>query len=243
MTDMLGSPTRRTLLSLAVGAGTMAAVGGSIAAPAGAHPGRSTEWDVAMRDLIDAQRILAQTGPAYTAADAARQATAPNVEHVDWQGLEGITPHPGQIRHIDTVKCRKDTLRHIEAGYWRHNPEHPRRRLAALDQLDAYRAAVAENERRHASVYGPAVEANEAAVVRVDLCEARLMEMPAPHGQALLWKIDHLVHDEGDGTTPSWTIGYAEPMLRDALRLLQDVASPKQSAPSRYSTAREASID
>lgn len=210
------STSRRGALGILATLPLLAAAGPAV----GQTAADTAEWDAAMSDLIEAKEILARTAPAYAAARAAMEATEPDSTKVDWQGLEGTTARPEQVRHLDTAKCRSDTLRHIEAGYWRHDPERPRRRLAALDQLDAYRAAVAENQRRHAPTYRPALEADEAAVYRVDLCEVRLMETPAPHGRALLWKIDHLVHGEGDGTTPSWSIDYVEPMLADARRLL-----------------------
>ncbi|MCI1141712.1 hypothetical protein MOP88_04160 [Sphingomonas sp. WKB10] len=58
--------------------------------------------------------------------------------------------------------------------------------------------------------------------------------MPAPHLPALLWKIERLVNDEGDGCTASWSIDYVEPMLRDARRLLGGDAGQDHTASLRY---------
>ncbi|WP_267397138.1 MULTISPECIES: hypothetical protein [unclassified Sphingomonas] len=218
--------SRRSVLT-----GAVAAAGVAIAPTAIASAATSTgAWDAAMRDLLQAEHDVAVTAARYRAARAAMRATAPDEGQVDWQGLEGVIDSSANLRHIDTAQVRHATLRHIEAGCWRYDPEHPQRRLAALDQVEAYRDADAENKRRHAAIYEPAVEADEAAVDRLDQCENRLIAMPAPHREALPWKIERLINDDGDDCTATWAIDYVEPMLRDARRLLNGNASPETSA-------------
>lgn len=48
-----------------------------------------------------------------------------------------------------------------------------------------------------------------------------LMLMPAPHGDALLWKLDHIMEDCGDGSCAGWSLSYTEQMMADARRLLR----------------------
>jgi hypothetical protein len=47
-----------------------------------------------------------------------------------------------------------------------------------------------------------------------------LMLLPAPHGEALMWKLNHVLEDSGDGGCAPWSISYLEQMMADARRLL-----------------------
>jgi hypothetical protein len=190
--------------------------------PAGAAiPSDAARWEAALRDLAEAERLMKLARLEDDAARAAKDAGKPDGSRIDWEGLDGILPVRGHYQRIDIARVRADTLMHIERGYWRHNPKHPLRRLAALDQLEAYRDADAENDARHASRSTAAADRYDAAITAAYESEKRLIDMPAPHLPALLWKIERLVNDEGDGCTASWAIDYVEPMLADARRLLK----------------------
>ncbi|WP_260598878.1 hypothetical protein [Sphingomonas endolithica] len=47
-----------------------------------------------------------------------------------------------------------------------------------------------------------------------------LLEMPAPHNQALLWKLEHVLEIEGDGFTASWGGPFIKQVMDDMRRLL-----------------------
>lgn len=58
-----------------------------------------------------------------------------------------------------------------------------------------------------------------------DLCHAmckaidRLMAEPAPHLSAVLWKLEQVIKDEGQGFTANWSVKYISPILDDVRRL------------------------
>ncbi len=213
----ISTPSRRSILGALAAVPAMAIS----AVPADAN-GTAYEWDAALRDLAKVEHRLAIAKVDDDAARAAKAADKPDTSNVDWEGLAGVLPSLKANYHlIDIDAVRADTERHIAHGYWRHNPGHPLRRLAALDQLEAHRAAVAEHDRRHASRSTVAADRYDAAITHAYLAEKRLIDMPAPHAAALLWKIERLINDEGDGCTASWSIDYVEPMLADARRLLR----------------------
>lgn len=197
----------------------------AVSVPTGAAvPSDVARWEGGLRDLAEAERALALAKIDDDAARAAKAAGKPDGSHLDWEGLDGILPIRGHYERIDIARVRADTLMHIERGYWRHNPKHPLRRLAALDQLEAHRDAIRENDERHAHRSTAAADRYDAAITAAYESEKRLIDMPAPHLPALLWKIERLVNDEGDGCTASWSIDYVEPMLADARRLLRPSA-------------------
>lgn len=219
----ISTPSRRGILTaFAIAPVVAAAPAIAASVPAGAAiPSDVARWEAGLRDLAEAERVLALARVDDDAARAAKAAGKPDGPHLDWEGLDGILPVRGHYERIDIARVRADTLMHIERGYWRHDPKHPLRRLAALDQLEAYRDAIQENDERHAARSTAAADRYDAAITAAYESEKRLIHMPAPHFPALLWKIERLVNDEGDGCTVSWSIDYVEPMLADARRLLR----------------------
>ncbi|MBT2133968.1 hypothetical protein KK137_06440 [Croceibacterium sp. LX-88] len=58
--------------------------------------------------------------------------------------------------------------------------------------------------------------------VRCDLEDA-LVAMPAPDGEALLWKLDHLLADRnGDGCVSAWSLEFVAQTVADCRRILGD---------------------
>ncbi|MCI1141711.1 hypothetical protein MOP88_04155 [Sphingomonas sp. WKB10] len=82
-------------------------------------------WEAGLRDLAEAERVLALARVDDDAARAAKAAGKPDGSHLDWEGLDGILPVRGHYERIDIARVRADTLMHIERGYWRHDPKHP----------------------------------------------------------------------------------------------------------------------
>lgn len=81
-------------------------------------------------------------------------------------------------------------------------------------------------------------EAEEAA-------HTALMEMPAPHGRALLWKLLHVLEVGSDNHTNSWRVDVIKPVIDDAARFAASDVQPTRlhsewsSARARYVEARE----
>ena len=47
------------------------------------------------------------------------------------------------------------------------------------------------------------------------------MDLPAPHQQAVLWKLEKILLPQGnseDPSTPCWSFAYVEPLLDDVRR-------------------------
>ncbi|WP_203311114.1 hypothetical protein [Sphingomonas beigongshangi] len=191
------------------------------ASPSTPRQGASdSDWNAATENLLKAERILAAATAQDVAARAAYAAGEPDRATVDWEGLNGILPRIGTYRAIDIGAAREATQRQINRGYWLHDPGRALRRLAALDQLEAFREAAEINDQKHARRAKEAADRCDEAIADVCRCEDRLLEMPSPNRKALLWKLERLINDDGDGCTASWSIAYVEPMLRDARRLL-----------------------
>lgn len=93
---------------------------------------------------------------------------------------------------------------------------HVRRLLGRSVSSSEWDAAMQEYERVRATPYDGDKDGDEHPhTVTVD----RLLNMPAPHGDALAWKIDHLFQPEGNGFIGCYAYSFVKPTLADAVRL------------------------
>lgn len=93
---------------------------------------------------------------------------------------------------------------------------HVRRLLEPVTRSADWDAAMQEYERVRATPYDGDKDGDEHPhTVTVD----RLLNMPAPHGDALAWKIDHLFQPEGNGFIGCYAYSFVKPTLADAVRL------------------------
>lgn len=96
--------------------------------------------------------------------------------------------------------------------------------------FNSYLAAMAELEK---SEQGAASEADiEALGDAIRNAQHSLIEMPAPHPDALLWKLDKLLGDNDGATTEVWSAEFVKQTLADARLML--------SAPTTQRDAQKA---
>ena len=151
---------------------------------------------------------------------AAWKRTAPDETAVDWAELTFADRYDLMTLDIDEYRAT------LMAPHWESPLVADRiaQRCAALEQLRAYREAVRANDEHHG--YPHAVERCELAVERTCEAEAKLMNIPAPHYQALLWKLQTILAVDDDGSTSSWSGLYVEQTIADMDRLLGSHAQP-----------------
>lgn len=210
-------PTRRSALGALVLLPTLAA---PIAASA-ASIADTRNWDAAMAVWVNAEAAYAADCRAFASVDAVYRAACPSEDTVDWDALLNGRAARWPAFDIDAAEAK--TKEQIERGFFQGGrlKDLARRRLAAYDQLRAYRAAKATADRRVG--YRLACDRNSALGAAASEAEEALLAMPAPHLAALLWKIERLVFDE-NGETVGWSFSHVEPMLADARRLLGSAA-------------------
>ena len=88
--------------------------------------------------------------------------------------------------------------------------------------VEAHDARAAELARRRLECGYDAVSARSEALCGIELeTWDKLMRMPAPDGDALMWKMQEMWGgDEGDGYCDSWSMEFVNVVLADARRLL-----------------------
>ncbi|WP_307002482.1 hypothetical protein [Sphingomonas sp. SORGH_AS_0879] len=167
-----------------------------------------------MARLLNAQHEEALEDARFDLVRAAWKRTAPDETAVDWAKLTFADRRDLMKLDIDAYRAT------LMAPHWERPIVADRisQRLAALEQLRAYREAIRANDERHA--YSRAVERCELAIERTCEAEATLMNMPAPHCQALLWKLQTILVIDADGSTSSWSGSYVEQTIADMSRLL-----------------------
>lgn len=178
----------------------LTAAAGSIAAPALPRSVNRREWDVAMAALHEAERKSAALKGRVDAINAAyREGLAALPEAAsDWD-IRQARGAQQQLRYLEDLGDNYDRYR----GYHTliQTDDARKAKIAALDKRLGWTAI---NERYDA--------------ISEEICEAQaaLLDMPAPDGEALLWKIAQL-YTPGDGI---WEADYEQQTHADLRRFL-----------------------
>jgi hypothetical protein len=208
------APSRRAIFGLVASVGAAAVVGPIAAAALVAD---TSAWDSAMGELVRAEAAYEADKHTFDPLVARWRAGRPDEDMVDWSAL--LDGRRSAFGSYDLDAAETATRRQIERGYFRgrHLEELSRRRLAAYDQVRAFRIAEDANDERHD--YRLASDRNAKLSQTVSDLEDVLIAMPAPHAAALSWKIGRLITDD-NGTVPPWSFSYVQPMLQDVRRLI-----------------------
>ncbi len=178
-----------------------------------------------MADLSAAQAASDAFDSELDAIDAAHRAAVQEVPHVTLRP----DPHTGRLSPVTTadepfVREARRLVRDIDEGRCRIDP------ICSLqDHLQLCRELVAAADARAATLrsiderlgWSAAHEHYEALTSRICDCQATLLNMPAPDGEAVMWKVQNL-YAPGDGV---WEASYEAQTHSDLRRfLLQETA-------------------
>lgn len=200
-------------------------------APAhGAPPTAATaigraEWDRAYFGLEQARQAnVSHVARWDRIADAYRRICERAAKRIDWKKLHvGLTIFSRAERERfmergDLVEAERRYLEGERKWWWSQDPAARKAEFReGLGQISEYRRV-----RDHANNrlgYDRATERCDELADAVSEAEGALMAMPAPHGRALLWKLEHL-NEVSDGSTSGWSAEYVAQTMADARRLL-----------------------
>jgi hypothetical protein len=204
--------TRRSLM----GAMAFAAVPAAICAPAIAGTPTATAWDAAMAHYIAAKQAYEQNWAVFSPICDRHSAELPDPYTVDLTGHN--IPDRRKLLHMDDLDQWE---REIRANIGVHHPTDRETllylKMKAVDRVRAYRAERERINRKYR--YEQLSAENERLCDVFADAERALMNMPAPHLQALRWKLDQVIVIE-NGEMTSWTTQWVAQTQRDIQRLL-----------------------
>lgn len=187
---MSAAVSRRDAITAAVATGAAAAMPITGIAAASEN---TFAWTMAWADYQRIQREHEEANRLYEVAAARFEALRPSIESVDTANLPGapFVDRQELENTYDTEKAWAQFLAGEDKCWWAKDPETRKAKVrAALDSLDAYR-----KRRDHAravtklDAYG---EASDETGDRLSDAESRLWKLPAPNGEAVLWKVRRL---------------------------------------------------
>ena len=192
----------------------MALASASVAIPAAAlansmvQPNRAA-WDRALASLTAAHKASDDFEPAISRIEEAYQAAIKDVPHV----IVDVSNRPISTENQQQVMWARSSarnIRYVEASAYadvRANQQ----LVEAADARDAQISAIDKRLGR-----SDAHDQYDALSEAITAAEDVLLKMPAPDGEALLWKVDRL-YSEGQGI---WAPGFETQTHADLRRLL-----------------------
>lgn len=216
---MEGKLTRRGILAATLTATALVAAPVAMAAKVQTAADASA-WNAGMAALAKAQAAYD-----YESADNDRveevfhAAPKPDLNTaIHWREFPGYLER-GYVAHVMDIE--KDWQRFLsEEGraWWAENPTRKKAnyRRALLSVRDYRRNLQAVNDRYG---YDASTERYEAALDALCDAQASLILTPAPHGEALLWKLEHVM-EVNNGSSAGYCEEWVNAIMADARRLL-----------------------
>lgn len=184
------------------------------------HTPDRAAWNAAMADLQSARAASDAFDGELDAIETAHRAAVQEVPHVPVRP----DPYSGRLSPVTTadehfVQRARRLVKDVDEGRCRLDP------LPHLQEhLQLCRELVAAADERAATLrsiddrfgWSKAHEHYEALTARICECEATLLAMPAPDGEALMWKVENL-YTPGDGL---WEASYEAQTHADLRRFL-----------------------
>ena len=199
---------RREALAIIACAGVAATIPGS--ALAKCQPDRTT-WDRAMAAYERANSVSDAFDSKLERVWKAHEAAVADVPHIT-SGDIGYGHEVSTAKHDRMHWLRADmaSVRYLEpCAYADHKA-----RQQFLDKADKREAVIAEIDAR--TGYSAAHAESERLCAAIGEAETVLLDMPAPDGEALLWKVNRL-YAPGEGI---WTEGVEDQTIADLHRFL-----------------------
>jgi hypothetical protein len=166
-----------------------------------------------------ARASCAKAEKAWDVSHAAWEKDRPSMDGIHWREFS-FRDRCEVARVIDVEKEWKQFLESQGKLWGASDPEATKaRRRAAYDSVLEFRRREAEHDERHG--YSAANDRLDAAANAYSDTTSKLLEMPAPDGEALLWKLDYLFGDTVEGDySPGWSASIMQTVMTDAQRLL-----------------------
>jgi hypothetical protein len=207
--------TRRALLG-AIAVAPAAALPAVASTDPSAAPHRAA-WDKAWREYQDATAAYKADDIIFDRIHKAHAAAAPSEEMISWRAF--AAQDRWEVIHRLDLDAYQRQLEEGEGVFWWGHPGAMQEKAASIDTVRRYRALREANDRWFD--YDAVAERNGALCEAMCAAEDRLMmQIPAPDGSALRWKLGKLLEVEEDRMTPSWSAKYVEQTQRDIARLL-----------------------
>ena len=209
--------TRRRVLA-AMGALPVAAM----AVPALGQTGTAdtAAWDRALAGYRRAEEAFAERDKAFCAACDRYQEAKPSLGMIEWRRV-GFHAYRNEqsARTFDIEADWQDFLSQENRTWWARDPERTKAEYrAALDTFTEWRRL--DDEAKEATGFNRTAAALDEAIDERSEADFALMDTPAPHGPALLFKLEKLLEVDGDGSCAGWGGRYIAQTMADARRLL-----------------------
>jgi hypothetical protein len=204
---------------------TAIAVAPAIAMPSSARatpfPADRENWDRAMAAFKRAENAWEASSSRIDAIEETFFELRKNIPHttVGPDFYTGRT-QPVSTEDISMVAQARRLVKDLSEGRRWHEPGIP-----GLEEHTQFcRALAAAEDKRDAQIealdaelgYSKANDAHDTALDKMVEARDRLIEMPAPDGEALLWKLDWLLFSDG----AIWQKEYVAQTAKDACRML-----------------------
>ncbi|MEJ7926373.1 hypothetical protein WG908_06320 [Sphingobium sp. AN641] len=209
--------SRRAVMRALATIPTMIAIPAVAQSVAGTVPASTAEWETAMLAYQRAKAAANAHQPIMDRAADAFQAIKPPLESIKLQPLSFAGQPASFVAHdMDLEKTWLDFLAG-EGKWW--NGERARQGMREdLDSIAAFRDTFRRAD--EATGFTVAFDRQEALDEAEYLAMDHMLSIPAPHRQAMLWKLDMLFGPTACGdSTPSYALSYVEPFFDDVRRL------------------------
>jgi len=216
MASTANTTTRRALLGAAVAAPLLA-----LPSAAPAHSAVDTaSWDAAKQRYVRATERHQIRDAAYSAAWDRYEAAKPSLDMIDWSTVHfHASRNEHSARTFDIEADWQNFLSLENKAWFSRDPAKTKADYrAALSTFTRWRQL--DDAAQEASGLKREDAALTAAVDELGAADTALMQTPAPHGPALLFKLEKLLEIEEDDTTAGWSAAYVAQTLADARRLL-----------------------
>ncbi|HEX8443030.1 MAG TPA: hypothetical protein VF631_05220 [Allosphingosinicella sp.] len=215
---MTNSINRRTAMLAIASTGAIATT--SAAAMVDVNAAEAAAWEAALAEHDAALAAKNAFEPTYDRIEAADEAGRPSMDVIPWNEFTFEDRH--HVARIMDIEKRWSLFLEGEGKWWWAPGREDARKAqfrAALDTIRDFRRQEAEHHER--SGMNAASTSYDALWDRLGAAENALLDLPAPHGPALLWKLEHLFADDrGDGFCASYSAELMDKVLADARRLL-----------------------
>lgn len=213
--------SRRSLLGAIAIAASVAVLASQCAPqPAHAAPVDRAKWDCAMRKCLAAKHAVEDDDKLHASIMQAFEREAPSYEQIDFSAFPFADRKA--VAHTLDLDVRWERFLACEGRSWFPEPSSRdaviARHKASFDSVRAYRSQRAALDRRLG--VSAAADRNDALNDAYTAAIDDLIEMPAPDGPALLWKLEYLLDCGTSGWSPGWNDDYVQQALADARRLL-----------------------
>ena len=199
---------REVLTGMAVAGATVALSAPTIAKSV---PASRAEWDAALAELKRAKAASDAFDPELTRIDEAYQTAVDQVPHVIVE-IDGRKISTANEMEVSWARNGSRSLRYVEACAY-SSVKASQQLVDAADARDAQLKAIDER-------FGWRAANSHYDALSEAICDAEqvLLQLPAPDGEALLWKVNRL-YAPGEGI---WEPGHEDQTHADLRRFLSN---------------------